>query len=146
MKVYGERVTVAQLVTAWFMTVRRAHAIGREQRALAGLGAPALVEELADHLAGWVTKAVQDATGTRTDLSGARDLGDVVQRFQTAVTLLDTSLPGQTVACIRDGAVNAARCYASTDPVVRGSGRRTLASAVWLARAARGKFGQEATA
>lgn len=146
MKAYGEQLTAGQLVAVWAMTVRKVWAAGREQRALAALGPVALVDELADHLAGWITKAVQDATGTRTDLSGARDLGDVVQRFQAAVTLLDTALDGQTVACIRDGAVAAARCYASTDRVTRGSGRRTLASAVWLARAARRRFERETEA
>lgn len=146
MRIDGEQVTVAQLAAAVVVGVRGMRAFARDTKRLAALGSPALVDELADHLSGWVTKAVQAATDSPTDLSGARGLDDVVQRFQTAVRLLDDGEPGRSVAYVRDKVVAAARWRASADRVVRGRARRELATAVWWARDARDRYAPKAAA
>ncbi|MFF4291380.1 hypothetical protein ACFY0R_39730 [Streptomyces sp. NPDC001633] len=109
--------------------------LGREHRALVALGPQALRAELATHFAGWLTTAVQEATGSTTDLSGARDLGELLQRAEVAAALLDGKTEaGRAAADIRHRLRWAVKNGADQDPVVRSYAPRDLA---WAVRAAR---------
>ncbi|SEF16602.1 hypothetical protein SAMN05428942_7309 [Streptomyces sp. 2112.2] len=111
--------------------------LGREHRALVALGPQALRAELAVHFAGWLTDAVRGATGSATDLSGARDLADLLQRAEVAAALLDARTEaGRAAADIRNRLSWAVRNGRHRDPVIRGYAPRDLAWAVRTARLA----------
>ncbi|MFI1308531.1 hypothetical protein [Streptomyces sioyaensis] len=117
--------------------IREIRGLGREHRVLVALGAQALRAELGVHFAGWITDAVQTATGSTTDLSGARDLGDLLQRAEVAAALLDPRTEaGRAVADIRHRLRWAAKNGRDDDPVVRSYAPRDLAWAVRTARLA----------
>ncbi|GAO13035.1 putative gluconate transporter [Streptomyces lydicamycinicus] len=109
--------------------------LGREHRVLVALGPQALRAELAVHLGGWLTDAVRAATGSTTDLSGARDIAELLQRAEVAAALLDTSTEaGRAAADIRHRLRWAVKNGRDHDPVVRSYAPRDLA---WAVRAAR---------
>jgi hypothetical protein len=131
-----EEYTTCQLLGAIGKALWNIVRVGREHKELTR-HPTAVREELADHLAGWITTAVRQHTGGRTDLSGARTWSDIAQRLQVAASLLADHTLGCRLNVARDWAVEGLIDIGHEDKERRWYGRRGFVSALLALRAAK---------